>query len=146
MGSAVHFSSLTGPGDGAHEGFPAECRVPEEEVREALHKGGQRALRSPRRQVVGELGPESVESPASLDSGKRANWVVRTLFLIYRGSLRPMIGSNCRFEPSCSTFTEDAIAQHGFWRGCALGLRRLLRCHPFHPGGYDPVPPVRIDR
>lgn len=82
-------------------------------------------------------------SDQSSRDGSRANWIVRGLFLLYRGGFRPMIGSTCRFEPSCSTFTEDAIAQHGFWRGCVLGLRRILRCHPFHPGGYDPVPPNR---
>ena len=74
------------------------------------------------------------------DSGPRAPWLVRFLFLLYRGGLRPILGSGCRFEPSCSVFTEQAIAQHGFLRGSSLGMRRLLRCHPFHPGGFDPVP------
>jgi putative membrane protein insertion efficiency factor len=70
----------------------------------------------------------------------RANWIVRTLFLAYRGAIRPILGSGCRFEPSCSSFAEQSIARHGFWRGSLLGARRVLRCHPFHPGGYDPVP------
>ncbi|OGD09029.1 MAG: membrane protein insertion efficiency factor YidD [Candidatus Aminicenantes bacterium RBG_13_62_12] len=64
------------------------------------------------------------------------------LFLIdvYRKLLSPFLGRNCRFEPTCSQYAREAVEKYGFWRGSWLGLRRLLRCHPFHEGGFDPVP------
>lgn len=64
------------------------------------------------------------------------------LFLIeiYRWTLSPLLGGFCRFEPSCSRYATEAIRRHGARRGSWLSLRRLLRCQPFHPGGFDPVP------
>lgn len=52
----------------------------------------------------------------------------------------PLIPSCCRFAPSCSHYAAEALRRYGFMRGINLGLKRLLRCHPFHPGGLDPVP------
>lgn len=63
-------------------------------------------------------------------------WLVR----FYQATIGPMLGSSCRFEPSCSNYCIEAVRAHGVWRGLGLTLRRLSRCHPFHPGGYDPVP------
>lgn len=58
----------------------------------------------------------------------------------YRYLLSPMLGRNCRFSPSCSEYALDAVSRHGSWRGSWLALRRVSRCHPWNPGGYDPVP------
>jgi uncharacterized protein len=65
------------------------------------------------------------------------------LIRLYQYVLSPLIGPSCRYYPSCSCYTHAAIERHGALRGSWLGLKRLLRCHPFAPGGYDPVPEER---
>ena len=60
----------------------------------------------------------------------------------YRYLISPMLGPTCRFYPSCSCYAEEALQQHGALRGSYLTVRRLLRCHPWHEGGYDPVPQI----
>ena len=67
-------------------------------------------------------------------------WMIRAYQLL----LSPWLGARCRFYPSCSCYAHTAIERHGVLRGTWLGLRRLLRCHPFHKGGYDPVPDKRM--
>ncbi|MGH7476731.1 MAG: membrane protein insertion efficiency factor YidD [Longimicrobiales bacterium] len=62
------------------------------------------------------------------------------LIRLYRRGLSPLLGASCRFTPSCSAYTEEAILRYGTPRGSWLGLRRILRCHPFGGSGYDPVP------
>jgi putative membrane protein insertion efficiency factor len=58
----------------------------------------------------------------------------------YRFVLSPFLGQACRFEPTCSRYTEDAIKAHGVIKGSALGVKRICRCHPWNEGGFDPVP------
>ncbi|HEY6556201.1 MAG TPA: membrane protein insertion efficiency factor YidD [Polyangiaceae bacterium] len=62
------------------------------------------------------------------------------LIRVYQETLSRLLGPVCRFEPSCSRYAISCLEHHGAVRGSWLALRRLLRCHPFHPGGYDPPP------
>lgn len=75
-----------------------------------------------------------------------SRWVVRVLLLplrFYQRWISPALGPRCRFAPSCSHYAAEALQVHGPLRGSVLAVRRLLRCHPWNPGGHDPVPPPR---
>ena len=70
-------------------------------------------------------------------------WITRLLTLlvrVYQVVLSPHLGGACRFAPSCSEYAICALREHGPWQGTILAMRRIGRCHPFHPGGFDPVP------
>ena len=62
------------------------------------------------------------------------------LIRLYKYLISPYLGNRCRFDPSCSEYAVEALRRHGAWRGLWLALRRVLHCHPWHPGGFDPVP------
>lgn len=66
--------------------------------------------------------------------------VLILLIRAYQYLLSPLLGQHCRFHPSCSRYAVEALERFGAGRGSWLALRRLSRCHPWHPGGYDPVP------
>lgn len=59
---------------------------------------------------------------------------------LYRLLLSPLLGQNCRFEPTCSRYAQEALERHGFFKGGFLGVKRILKCNPWHEGGNDPVP------
>lgn len=75
-----------------------------------------------------------------------ATAALRGAVLAYQWTLRPVLGCNCRFQPSCSDYALEALRGHGAGRGAWLSAWRVLRCNPWHPGGFDPVPPPPTPR
>jgi len=71
------------------------------------------------------------------------SWILRALIVAYRYGLSPVLGVNCRYEPSCSAYAYEAIGRHGPVRGSWLAVKRIFRCHPWGGMGYDPVPEIR---
>jgi uncharacterized protein len=65
-------------------------------------------------------------------------WTLIGAVQIYQYTLSPLLGRHCRFEPSCSAYFIQSVQKHGAIRGTLRGIWRICRCHPFHPGGYDP--------
>ncbi|MCK6577200.1 MAG: membrane protein insertion efficiency factor YidD [Anaerolineae bacterium] len=66
--------------------------------------------------------------------------VALALIRFYKRFISPVLPSSCRYEPTCSVYTYQAIEKYGVLKGGWMGVKRISRCHPFHPGGYDPVP------
>jgi putative membrane protein insertion efficiency factor len=66
--------------------------------------------------------------------------LVSRLLQVYKYLVSPLLGENCRFYPSCADYAREAVERHGVVRGFWLAARRVVRCHPWHPGGFDPVP------
>ncbi len=65
-------------------------------------------------------------------------WTLILLVRFYQAAISPLLGANCRYQPTCSQYFIGAVRKHGAALGALKGIARILRCHPFHPGGYDP--------
>lgn len=74
--------------------------------------------------------------------GRRARRVLQAPVIFYRKVISPLTPPSCRYYPTCSAYALEALEKHGALKGSWLAAKRIARCHPFHPGGYDPVPPV----
>jgi uncharacterized protein len=100
------------------------------------------AVRSGNAPVSGGSGGATVESNARERSASSSagSWILLLLVRAYVIFLSPFLGGACKFYPSCSNYAREAIERHGARRGTVLALKRLLRCHPFTPGGVDLVP------
>jgi uncharacterized protein len=72
-------------------------------------------------------------------SGKPVKNILLVLLRSYKVAISPLLPPSCRFVPTCSEYASEAVSRYGALRGGWMGVRRLARCHPFHPGGYDPV-------
>ena len=77
--------------------------------------------------------------------GKVLAWPLLALVWIYRNAVSPLLGANCRFQPTCAAYAEEALRRYGAFRGGWLALKRISRCHPWGGAGYDPVPGRETD-
>jgi len=78
-----------------------------------------------------------------MNNNGAAGWAARPWILLirlYQYAISPFLGRSCRFHPSCSEYAVESLHRHGVIKGLWLAVRRVGRCHPWHPGGYDPVP------
>lgn len=92
-------------------------------------------------QSVAEATPTLLRTPDALErpAGPAAR-LLHACVRFYQRQISPLTPPVCRFTPTCSEYTRQALVRYGALRGTWMGARRILRCHPFHPGGYDPVP------
>jgi len=67
-------------------------------------------------------------------------YIFAFFIFLYQKLVSPLLRPSCRFYPTCSEYAKQSLLKHGFLKGSILAVKRLLKCHPFHPGGYDPVP------
>lgn len=81
----------------------------------------------------------SNESTAGFKISRLLAYPLLLLIQIYRYTLSPVLGNQCIYQPTCSHYAEDALKKYGAFRGSIMAVKRLLRCHPWHEGGYDPV-------
>lgn len=75
-----------------------------------------------------------------VETGQAMRSLAVTAIKIYQYAISPFLGNHCRFSPSCSSYAIRAIETHGLVKGVLLGIKRIGKCHPWHPGGHDPVP------
>ena len=73
-------------------------------------------------------------------------WPLLGIVWLYRNAISPLLGANCRYQPTCSAYAEEALRRYGAFRGGWLALKRILSCHPWGGSGYDPVPEETRDR
>jgi len=71
--------------------------------------------------------------------------ILIAIIRIYRRVLSPLLPPSCIYTPTCSAYAEEALQKHGAFKGMVMAIKRILRCHPWHSGGYDPVPEVKKD-
>ncbi len=107
----------------------------------ATHGGAAPRTRAPEKTPVTGARKTPHAQPVPDTNGLGARLLMAAI-TGYRRYISPLSGPHCRFAPSCSAYALEAVRGHGALRGSWLALRRIVRCHPFHPGGYDPVPPA----
>ncbi|PIE50493.1 MAG: membrane protein insertion efficiency factor YidD [Flavobacteriales bacterium] len=76
---------------------------------------------------------------------KILNFPLIILIKFYQTAISPLLGKNCRYEPTCSQYMLEALKTHGFFKGLYLGIKRIVSCHPWGGSGYDPVPPKKTE-
>ena len=103
-----------------------------------------REIKQVTRNAIGEHLRPSVHGAKGRPSWRHLpTWLIVTLLRAYKLFVSPVLGPHCRFQPTCSQYTRTAVERYGVVHGIRLGVGRIFRCHPWHPGGYDPVPDDR---